>query len=172
MSTGYDAAVIGGGLNGLVTATYLAKAGRRGVLLEGEEALGGSCRAATRIAGVRASVRSPILNALDPRLAKDLGLDELKFALRDIPTVALQPDGSRLTLTRDASATQRALATRSPGDAEAYKRLRAEIFSLARTMRPFWWEGVNTPPQEVLFARLKATSAASLLAALESDALK
>ncbi|HTT98016.1 MAG TPA: NAD(P)/FAD-dependent oxidoreductase [Rhizomicrobium sp.] len=172
MSQSRDAVVIGGGLNGLVAAIYLAKAGRKVLLLEAEETLGGSCRATTALAGVRASVRSSLLIALDPRLAKDLALQGLKFALRDIPTIALQQDGSSLTLARDVNGTQRALAARSPGDADTYRRLRAEIFTLARAMRPFWCDGASTSPPDTLLSRLRRTDAASLLAGFESDTLK
>lgn len=172
MSARNDAIVIGGGLNGLVAATYLAKAGRKVLLLEAEETLGGSCRATSKLAGVRASAGGSILHALDPRLVKDLGSRGLRFVARDMPTVALQPDGGHLLLERSGSATVRALAARSPGDAETYKRLRSEIFAVARTARPFWWDGADTPPQDAMFARLTAESAASLLTRLESDALK
>jgi phytoene dehydrogenase-like protein len=172
MTANGDAIVIGGGLNGLVAATYLAKAERKVLLLEAEETLGGSCRATSAIPGVRTSFGGELLAAFDPRLVKDLGLRGLKFAVRDMPLVALRQDGRHLILSRDAHATSRVLAAQSRADADAYRRLRAEIFALARTMRPFWWENSASAPQDAQYSRLKATSAASLLSAFESDTLK
>jgi phytoene dehydrogenase-like protein len=172
MTAHSDAIVIGGGLNGLVAATYLAKAGRKVLLLEAEETLGGTCHATSAIPGVRASFGGELLAAFDPRLVKDLGLRGLKFAVRDMPLVALRQDGRHLILSRDAHATSRVLAAQSRADADAYRRLRTEIFALARTMRPFWWENSASAPLDAQYSRLKATSAASLLSAFESDTLK
>ena len=172
MSARNDAIVIGGGLNGLVAATYLAKSGCKVLLLEAEETLGGACRATSALAGVRASLGGHALSALDPRLAKDLGLRGLKFVLRDMPTVALRQDGHHLVLSRDAHAASRSIAAQSPADAETYRRLCTEIFSLARAMRLLWWDGISSTPDDALFSRLKATSAASLLSSLESEPLK
>lgn len=172
MSARNDAIVIGGGLNGLIAATYLARAGRKVLLLEAEETLGGSCRATSALAEVRASLGGHALSAFDPRLAKDLGLRGLKFVLRDMPTVALRQDGHHLILSRDAHAAARAIAARSPADAETYRRLRAELFALGRTMRPLWWDGASNAPNDALFSRLKVTSAASFLSSLESESLK
>jgi len=172
MSARNDAIVIGGGLNGLIAATYLAKAGRKVLLLEAEETLGGSCRATSALADVRASLGGHALSALDPRLAKELGLRGLKFVLRDMPTVSLRQDGHHLVLSRNAHAAARAIAAQSPADAETYRGLRAEIFALGRTTRPLWWNGARIAPDDTLFSRLKVTSAASFLSGLESEPLK
>jgi len=172
MSARSDAIVIGGGLNGLVAATYLAKAGRKVLLLEAEEILGGSCRASAALPGVRASLGAHALTALDPRLVKDLGLRGLKFAARDLPTVALRPDGHHLVLGRDAHASARAIAAQSPADAETYRRMRSEIFALGRAMRPLWWDGLSDAFSDPLFSRLKVASATAFLSNLESEPLK
>jgi phytoene dehydrogenase-like protein len=171
-----DAIVIGGGIGGLVAAIYLAKARRNVLLLEADEALGGRCRAATSLAGVRGSPGVHLLHALDPRVVSELGLTRrgLKFAVRDMPTVSLRQDGANLILRRDLHAAERAIAAVSPADAPAYRRHRTRIFALARAMRGLWWEDAAAVPRRNRFlAQLEATSAASLLNDLfESDALK
>jgi phytoene dehydrogenase-like protein len=177
MSAPHDAIVIRGGINGLVAATYLAKAGRSVLLLEAEAALGGSCRRVGRIGDVHASFGGYVLTALDPHLVKDLGLRALKYVARDLPINALRQDGRNLLLTRDVHAAARAIAAQSPADAETYKHMRSELFALARAMRPFWWDGARVPElrdasQSALFARLKTASAGSFLSSFESETLK
>ena len=171
-----DAIVIGGGIGGLVAAIYLAKAGRNVLLLEAEGTLGGRCRAATSLAGVRGCPGVHLLHALDPRVVSELGLTRrgLKFAVRDMPTVSLRQDGSNLILRRDIHAAERAIAAVSPADARAYGRHRTRIFALARAMRGLWWEDAAVVPRHSRFlAQPEAMSAASLLNDLfESDALK
>ena len=137
-----DAIVIGGGIGGFVAAIYLAKARRNVLLLEAEDALGGRCRAATSLAGVRGFPGVHLLHALDPRVVSELGLTRrgLKFAIRDMPTVSLRQDGSNLILRRDIHAAERAIAAVSPADARAYRRHRTRIFALARAMRELWWK--------------------------------
>ena len=58
-----------------------------------EDALGGRCRAATSLAGVRGFPGVHLLHALDPRVVSELGLVRrgLKFAVRDMPTVEFAP---------------------------------------------------------------------------------
>ena len=56
MSTPYDALVIGGGHNGLVCAAYLARAGKRVLVLERSEILGGAARSEEIVPGFRFSV--------------------------------------------------------------------------------------------------------------------
>ncbi|MEI9930955.1 MAG: NAD(P)/FAD-dependent oxidoreductase [Rhizomicrobium sp.] len=177
MSERKDAIVIGGGVGGLVAATYLARAGRSVLLLEAETSVGGACRASSSIAGIRSGFAGSALYALDPRIVTDLDLRELKFAVRDMLSVALREDGRHLVLGRDAQPAFRAIAPQSSQDAQSYRKLREEIFALAHAMRPFWWEAANTPAlhdaaQAQLLPRLAVTSAASYLSVLESDALR
>lgn len=177
MSERKDAIVIGGGVGGLAAASYLARAGRRVLLLEEKEALGGACRASSSLVGIRSGFGGSTLHALDPRIVTDLGLRGLKFAVRDMPLVGLCQDGRHLVLGRDMHAALRMIAPQSQHDAETYRRLHSEIFALARAMRPFWWEATDMPSlssvsQHQLLTRLAATSAISFLSGFESGALK
>ena len=177
----YDAIVIGGGVGGLVASTYLARAGRRVLLLEAEDRTGGSCRAVTSLTGVRASLRTQVLDAIDPRVVKELGLTRrgLRFAARDLSLMRLCRDGDSLALARDAHAAARAVATHSPADGIAYKHFQAEIFALARAMRPGWWENASRMPrpdkatQRRLLKQLGAASAVAVVnERFESEGLR
>jgi len=51
MSDNYDAIVIGAGHNGLVAANYLARGGKKVLVLESRDVLGGACTTEELIAG-------------------------------------------------------------------------------------------------------------------------
>ncbi len=70
----YDVAIIGAGHNGLVAATYLAKAGQKVVILEASDRIGGAAVTREFAPGFRASGVAHILHALHPRVIGDLGL--------------------------------------------------------------------------------------------------
>ena len=170
MSERYDAAVIGGGVSGLAAASLLAKSGLRTVLLEQAATLTGD-------AG------EPALHALDPRLVKALKLAKrgLKFAQRDLALAIRHPGGKPVLVNRDRHATARSLAMLSAADAAAFAGFQRELNTLARALRPAWWDGAPAaetvanlkPVQQALFDRFTVTSAASFLAArFESDVLK
>src|SRR5580704_16719990 len=171
-----DAIVVGGGVNGLVAAATLARAGRKVTLLEAKDALGGDCVTASFATGFKGPAIAHVLTALDPRVVSELKLARrgLKFAVRDMPTVALRADGKHLVIGRDVRATARAIAAHSRADAEAWPRFRRELFDLSRAMRATWWDEAKRdwkmPPE---IAGLRRRSLAAWLDSLfESDALK
>jgi phytoene dehydrogenase-like protein len=127
----YDAVVIGAGHNGLVTAAYLAKAGRKVLVLERRDRVGGILDTIEVAPGVRAPGIVHTVGRLRRSVVSDLGLLRHGFVTVDPPVrvFAPQPDGPPLTLWADAGRTAEELRERSPHDAEAYpefdKRVRA-----------------------------------------------
>src|ERR1700754_1335944 len=95
-SGSYDAIVVGGGHNGLTTAAYLAKAGQRVLVLERRHILGGACVTEELWPGRRVSRASYVVSMLQPRIVKDLRLEDLGYhaAAPLAPAyAALTPDG-------------------------------------------------------------------------------
>ena len=117
-----DAIVIGAGHNGLVTAAYLAKAGRSVVVLERREKVGGILDTLELADGVRAPGIVHTVGRLRTSVIGELGLVQhgLVAVAPAARVFAPQPDGPPLTLWADASRTATELRERSAEDAEAY----------------------------------------------------
>ncbi|MCD9086554.1 NAD(P)/FAD-dependent oxidoreductase [Stenotrophomonas sp. SY1] len=79
----WDAILIGGGHNGLVCAAYLAKAGKRVLVLERRAVVGGAAVTEEFHPGFRNSVASYTVSLLQPRVIADLELE--RHGLRVVP---------------------------------------------------------------------------------------
>lgn len=99
-NTTYDSIIIGGGHNGLVCAAYLAKAGKRVLVLEARGEIGGAANTMTLCDGWKVSPCAHYLNQLNSTVRRDLNLTShgLKMAGSDISTIALDPEGDHLFL--------------------------------------------------------------------------
>ena len=69
----YDAIIIGGGHNGLTCAAYLAKAGRKTLVLERRHVLGGAAVSEELYPGFRYTVCSYVVSLLRPEVIQELG---------------------------------------------------------------------------------------------------
>ena len=145
MTATYDAVVIGGGHNGLVTAAYLAKAGRRVIVLERREKVGGILDTMEIAPGVRAPGVAHTVGRLRRSVIEDLGLVRHGLALIEpaVRVFALQPDGPPLTLWADPSRTAEELKARSKPDARAYPRFDRRVRALASFLA---YLNAATPP--------------------------
>ena len=88
VTSSYDAVVVGAGHNGLVAAFYLARAGRKVLVVERREIVGGACVTEEFAPGFRASTGAYILSMLRPAIWTDLRLQ--RFSPRPARTRKLQ----------------------------------------------------------------------------------
>jgi len=141
MTAHYDSIVVGAGHNGLVCAAYLAKAGRKVLVVEAAEQVGGGAVTREFAPGFTVSACAHILHLLHPKVIKDLKLKShgLKLATKNLPTVALDAVGSHLTLAGNAAS-----GAASPADRAAFGPWRKRMLKFARHLQPLL---ATTPPR-------------------------
>ena len=76
-STHYDVVIVGGGHNGLTCGAYLSMAGKKTLVLESRDVIGGAVVTEEFTPGFRASTFSYVMSLLHPKVIRDLGLTEL-----------------------------------------------------------------------------------------------
>jgi phytoene dehydrogenase-like protein len=129
----YDAVVIGGGHNGLTCAAYLAKAGRKVLVLERRHVLGGAAVSEEIYPGFTYSVCSYVVSLLRPHIIRELDLP--RHGLEIIPleySFLPLPDDRCLARGSDSEQTRREIAKFSPRDAEVYPEFGLAMTKLAR----------------------------------------
>jgi phytoene dehydrogenase-like protein len=114
--------VVGGGVNGLVCATLLARAGRPVTVLEGREAVGGAAVTRELAPGFRVPALAHRVGPLRADVARDLdlGAHGLEFIASDVWMTALDGRGRALTLWHDPAKAAASIATFSARDAERW----------------------------------------------------
>ena len=100
MTDTYDAIVVGAGHNGLVCSALLAKAGKRILVLEANEQVGGAAITREFADGYSVSACAHLLYQLQPEVRQDLKLSP-RLASEDMTTIALGDDGNHLRLKGD-----------------------------------------------------------------------
>jgi len=118
----YDVIIIGAGHNGLVTAGMLAKAGRRVLVLERRDLVGGAAVTEEVFPGYRVSTCAEASAYLADEVVGDLALAShgLEILPADPVAVSLQPDGSHLTIWRDLARSVESIGRFSEKDASRY----------------------------------------------------
>jgi phytoene dehydrogenase-like protein len=137
MAAVYDAIVIGGGHNGLTAAAYLARAGRKVLVLERRHVLGGAAVTEEVFKGFHFSVCSYVVSLLRPEIIRELDLP--RHGLEILPldgTFTPMPDGNHLWRVNDHAKTRRAIARHSPVDAEAYEEYGRAMVEMGRFVKP------------------------------------
>src|SRR5438093_11827086 len=109
MKRSYDAIVIGAGHNGLVTACYLARAGRKVLVLERRYVVGGACVTEEVFPGFKVSTAAYVNSLFRKEIVRDLKLDRYGLCVleRNPSSFTPYPDGRFLLLVPDRELTQR-----------------------------------------------------------------
>ncbi|BDE05830.1 FAD-dependent oxidoreductase [Vulcanimicrobium alpinum] len=149
MATTYDAIIIGGGHNGLVTACYLARAKWKVLLLERRYLVGGACVTEERtFPGFKVSTAAYVNSLFRPEIIRDLRLKDYGFEVveRNPSSFSPFPDGRYLMLGPDEAMNEREIAKFSARDAAAYPQYVAMLERVATVIEPTL---VQTPPNPV-----------------------
>jgi phytoene dehydrogenase-like protein len=133
----YDVIVIGGGHNGLTAAAYLARGGRKVLVLERRHVLGGAAVTEEVFPGFKFSVCSYVVSLLRPEIIRELDLP--RHGLEILPldgTFTPMPDGNYLWRMNDHARTRREIARHSRVDAEAYDEYGRAMVDMGRFVKP------------------------------------
>lgn len=166
--TNYDAIIVGAGHNGLVCACYLAKAGRKVLVLERRPVVGGAVCTEEIWPGYKIDIGSSVhLMIHRTPIVRELELEKhgLEYLEMD-PWAALPlPDGRALCFHRDLEQTCRSIAQVSPRDADAYRDFVTRWLPVSRGV----FEAFQKPPtmanfgRHVMFAKSPGRSTADTL---------
>src|SRR5881398_353740 len=143
--TAYDIIIVGAGHNGLVTAAYLARAGKRVLVLERRDVVGGACVTDELWPGFKVSTAAYVNSLLRPEIIRDLELRRHGFELlpRSPSSFTPFPDGRFLMMGPDRGLTLKEIAKFSAKDAENYPRYEEMLTRVADFLEPML---TQTPP--------------------------
>jgi phytoene dehydrogenase-like protein len=145
-SASYDAIVVGAGHNGLVAANYLARGGRKVLVLEGRDVLGGACVTEELIPGAKWSSCAFIAGLLRPEIIAELELKRygLELYQGDALGFVLFRDGSHFMMWKELDRTLRELEQYSKRDAQRFLDFGLRLQHFAEIFRPFL---LSSPPR-------------------------
>src|ERR687887_405479 len=133
----YDAVIIGGGHNGLTAAAYLARAGKKVLVLERRHVLGGAAVTEEVFPGFKFSVCSYVVSLLRPEIIRDLDLPRRGLEILPLDgTFTPMPNGDYLWRVNDHAKTRREIARHSKLDAEAYDEYGKAMVEMGRFVKP------------------------------------
>jgi phytoene dehydrogenase-like protein len=152
LSTRYDAIVVGAGHNGLVCAAYLARAGRRVLVLERRHLVGGAAVTEELYPGFKYSSAAYLVSLMQPRIVEELELAGHGYEVfpKEPAYFAPFPDGRHFFMWRDLARTCDEIARFSRRDAERYPAYEAFLERIAGFVEPtLLAPPPNLPPREL-----------------------
>jgi phytoene dehydrogenase-like protein len=143
----YDVTIIGGGHNGLVAATYLAKAGKSVVILEANPEIGGATQSVQAFPGFDAHLSrySYLVSLLPDKIVSDLGLS-FKCVSRDVSSYTPYGDKGLYVSRQWDELTAASFNELDPTghEAQAWQEFYAEVAQFAQRIAPTLLEPLKT----------------------------
>ncbi|MDH3519298.1 MAG: NAD(P)/FAD-dependent oxidoreductase [Myxococcales bacterium] len=137
MTQTYDAIIIGGGHNGLTCAAYLAKAGRKVVVLERRHVLGGAAVTEEIYPGFKYTVCSYVISLLRPEVIRELELPKHGLKIHPIDsTFVPKEDGDCLITYADEAQAREEFKRHSVRDAEMMPHFSEMMYKMAYAVKP------------------------------------
>ncbi len=155
----WDTIVVGAGHNGLACAAYLARGGRRVLVLEARERVGGACTLDEPWPGVRMSPCAYVVGLLHPLVMHELDLPARGFRWHPAVGGLFVPfeDGSSIQLWNDDARCEAEVRGLAPGDLEGWRAMGTLKRRLRDALRPEGagdlWIG-DAPSREQIEERL------------------
>jgi phytoene dehydrogenase-like protein len=134
----WDAIIVGAGHNGLACATYLARAGKRVLVIESRERIGGACTIEEPFPGVRMSPCAYLAGLLHPLVVEELGLPSRGFQWTPAVNGLFVPflDGSSIQLWDDDDRCEEEVRRFSPKDVDGWRAMSDVVRRLRNLLRP------------------------------------
>ena len=142
----YDAIIVGGGHNGLVTAAYLARAGLKPLVLEARDNLGGAATTETPWGPeFKVTALSYVMSLMPGQILRELQLPEHGYEVIPMgPSFIPFPDGRSMLLTGDHANDHKELSKFSSKDADAFPKYEAWLKGIADVLAPLL---MKSPPK-------------------------
>ncbi len=119
----YDIIVVGGGLNSLVSASILGKSGKKVLILEAKDQVGGMAVTSEFAPKYKCNMLSDTIKWIDPRVMEQLDLvsEDLELVSPDIVRIALDQNGQHISFHQDLNQTAKSIANHSDKDAKSWQ---------------------------------------------------
>lgn len=150
----WDIVIVGAGHNGLACAAYLARAGKRVLVLESRERVGGACTIEEPFPGVRMSPCAYLAGLLHPLVVEELHLPQRGFRWTPAVNGLFVPflDGSSIQLWDDDAQCEEEILRFSAIDVEGWRAMNDVLRRLRDALRPsgegdLWIGDAPTPEQ-------------------------
>ncbi len=141
----YDAIVVGGGINSLVAATMLGKKGKKVLLLEARNKIGGLSSSLEFGDGYKCNMIYDSIKWIDPRVLKELRLENngLKFIKPNIARISLGENGNHIFFNRDPLKTAESISNLSKKDSAKWENFVVYINNITQFLEKLYT--INPP---------------------------